>query len=80
MYETPVSPAETFLSPWCCPTVSARHTFCVPRGNSEVKVEWTLLCDPISNFMCGAQTIHNVHPRTVVSRKGPGSVDTPMVA
>jgi hypothetical protein len=42
----------------------ATSDLCVPTGNSDVKVEWTLLTAPTYKPRCGARTISHVHPRS----------------
>jgi hypothetical protein len=49
-------PLSRHLSLWWCPMVSAQFPTYVPRGNSKVKVEWTLLTAPIYKCSCGTQT------------------------
>lgn len=46
----------SFQSPRCCPEVSARRDLPLPTGNSEMKVQWTLVTACVCKSSCGART------------------------
>jgi hypothetical protein len=72
VYETPVSPAGIgSISVVVSLGFSATSNLYVPTGNSEMKVEWTLLAAPICKSRFRAQTINHTYPHTASKRACP---------